>query len=407
MLQKLINWLDTYREVAFDLLRIYLGIGLFVRGVLFFYDVAAFKALLPAEPAWVSSSGVLSTVALIHIIGGALTNAAGSCREEVGPGALITAGFWTRIAALIQIPILFGAVFVSVAGLFSANQSFEFSMLVLFLLVLVFVYGSGRWSVEHYWKRRLAVQKLLDKLYDYRGTAFDLLRIYLGIGLFVRGMLFIADSGNFIQLLSPDSGAMLRSTVIVHYVALAHIFGGFMMTAGLLTRLAALVQIPILVGAVFVSQLQSGLMSADQSFEFATLTLFLLILIFLYGSGKWSSDYYLFGQKADAEAEAAAEALRTQRAAEILTHDVPDDEPFADPVGILAVPEAKTAPSSIEQMRADPLIMPQARYSFWGWFLFLVDVTPRPKEIVFRNIRTGQIVKRSKDPQVLEQFRYH
>ena len=393
MLQKLINWLDTYREVAFDLLRIYLGIGLFVRGVLFFYDVAAFTALLPADtPAWVGSGGLLQAVALIHITG----------------GALITAGFWTRIAALVQIPILFGAVFVSVAGLFSANQSFEFSMLVLFLLVLVFVYGSGRWSVEQYWKRgRMAVQKLLDKLYDYRGTAFDLLRIYLGIGLFIRGMLFIADSGNFIQLLSPDSGAMLRSTVIVHYVALAHVFGGFMMTAGLLTRLAALVQIPILVGAVFVSQLQSGLMSADQSFEFATLTLFLLILIFLYGSGKWSSDYYLFGQKADAEAEAAAEALRTQRAKEILTYDVPDDEPFADPVGILAVPEAKTAPSSIEQMRADPLIMPQARYSFWGWFLFLVDVTPRPKEIVFRNIRTGQVVKRSKDPQVLEQFRYH
>ena len=393
MLQKLINWLDTYREVAFDLLRIYLGIGLFVRGVLFFYDLAAFTTLLPTEtPVWVGSSSLLQIVALIHIIG----------------GGLIAVGLWTRIAALIQIPILFGAVFVSVAGLFSANQSFEFSTLVLFLLILVFIYGSGRWSVEHYWKRgRLAIQKLLDKLYDYRGTAFDILRIYLGIGLFIRGVLFITDSANFIQLLSPDSGAMLRSTVIVHYVSLAHVFGGLMMAAGLLTRVAALVQIPILVGAVFMSQLQGGLMAVNQSFEFSTLVLFLLILIFLYGSGKWSSDYYLFGQKADAEADAAVEAARTQLAAEILTHTVPDDEPFADPVGILAVPEAKTAPSSIEQLRADPLIMPQARYSFWGWFLFLVDVTPRPKEIIFRHIRTGQIVKRSKDPQVLEQFRYH
>ncbi len=393
MLQKLINWLDTYREVAFDLLRIYLGIGLFVRGVLFFYDVAAFTAVLPAEtPAWVASGGLLKVVALIHIIG----------------GALIAVGLWTRIVALVQIPILFGAVFLSVAGLFSANQSFEFSTLVLFLLVLVFVYGSGRWSVEHYWKRdRLAIQKLLDKLYDYRGTAFDLLRIYLGIGLFLRGVLFITDSANFIQLLSPDSGALLRSTVLVHYVSLAHVFGGMMMVAGLLTRVAALVQIPILVGAVFISQLQGGLMSADQSFEFSTLVLFLLILIFLYGSGRWSSDYYLFGQKADAAAEAAAEAARTQRAAEILTHEVPDDEPFADPVGMLAVPEAKTAPSSIEQLRADPMITAQPRYSFWGWFLFLADVTPRPKEIVFRNIRTGQVVKRSKDPEVIEQFRYH
>ena len=111
MLQKLISWLDTYREVAFDLLRIYLGLGLFVRGVLFFYDAAAFTTLLPEEtPSWVGSWGLLQVVALIHVIG----------------GALIAAGLWTRIAALIQIPILFGAVFLSVAGLFSANQSFEF-----------------------------------------------------------------------------------------------------------------------------------------------------------------------------------------------------------------------------------------------------------------------------------------
>lgn len=389
MVQKLIAWLDTYREVAFDLLRIYLGVGLFVRGVLFLYDPAAVTAMLPAEtPAWVASQGLLTVVALFHVVG----------------GGLITVGLWTRIAALAQVPILFGAVFLSVAGLFSADQSFEFSTLVLFLVVLIFIYGSGRWSVEHYWSGRLAIQRLLDKLYEYRGTAFDLLRIYLGLGLFARGVLFIADSGHFIQLLSPDSGALLRSTVLVHYVALAHIFGGMMMTTGLLTRLAALVQIPVLVGAVFVSQLQGGLLSASQSFEFSTLVLFLLILIFLYGSGKWSADYYLFVRKAAAEAE---EIARTERAAEILTHPVPEEEVFADPVGLLAVPEAKTAPTTLEQLRADPLITTQARYSFWGWFLFLVDVTPRPKEIVFVNVKTGKVVKRSKDPVVLEQFRYH
>ncbi|MCH8961262.1 MAG: DoxX family protein [Bacteroidetes bacterium] len=389
MLQKFVTWLDTYREVAFDLLRIYLGVGLFVRGVLFFYDPVAITAMLPPDtPAWVASGGLLNVVALVHIVG----------------GALIAVGFWTRIAALTQVPILFAAVFLSVAGLFSADQSFEFSTLVLFLVLLVFIYGSGRWSVEYYWKRdRLAIQKLFDKLYEYRETAFDVLRIYLGLGLFVRGVLFIADSGNFIELLSPDSGALLRSTLIVHYVALAHVFGGTMMVAGLLTRVAALVQIPVLVGAVFVSQLQGGLLTANQSFEFSTLVLFMLILVFLYGSGKWSADYYLFKRKAAAEAE---EARRTELAAEILTHEVPEEEAFADPIGTLAVPEVKTAPATIEELRDDPMVLAQARYSFWGWFLFLADVTPRPKEIVFRNIRTGKIIKRSKDPAVLEQFRY-
>ncbi len=389
MLQRLVTWLDTYREVAFDLLRIYLGVGLFVRGVLFFYDPVAITAMLPPDtPAWVASGGLLNVVALVHIVG----------------GALIAVGFWTRIAALTQVPILFAAVFLSVAGLFSADQSFEFSTLVLFLVLLVFIYGSGRWSVEYYWKRdRLAIQKLFDKLYAYRETAFDVLRIYLGLGLFVRGVIFFSDTSAFLELLSDSPSPWLTSTMLIHYVALAHLFGGTMMAAGLLTRVAALVQIPVLVGAVFVSQLQGGLLTANQSFEFSTLVLFMLILIFLYGSGKWSADYYLFKRKAAAEAE---EDRRTELAAEILTHEVPEEEAFADPIGALAVPETKTAPATIEELRDDPMILAQARYSFWGWVLFLGDVTPRPKEIVFRNIRTGKIIKRSKDPKVLEQFRY-
>lgn len=53
-------------------------------------------------------------------------------------------------SALVQLPILIGAVFLVHwnEGLLSANQSFEFSALVLFLLVLVCAFGSGRWSLD-------------------------------------------------------------------------------------------------------------------------------------------------------------------------------------------------------------------------------------------------------------------
>ena len=388
MLPKLIAWLNKYREVAFDLIRIYLGVGLFVRGVLFAYDGAAFAALLPeAAPAWLASGSTLTGVSFVHVLG----------------GGLIALGLWTRLAALVQIPVLFGAVFLSVAGLFSASQSFELSALVLFLLLLVFVCGSGRWSVDHYRKRRrAAIQLLLDKLYDYRAQAFDLLRIYLGIALFLRGILFIADAGAFMALLAEDSGALLRSTVLLHYVALAHIFGGFMMTAGLLTRVAALIQIPILMGAVLVTDIQGGLTSGAQGFEIAALTLFLLIVIFLYGSGKWSSDYYLFKR----QGPNATRVDRTARAAEILTHAVPADGPLVNPIELLAVPEEGTSADSVEALRQDPHVTTQARYSFGGWCLFLLDVTPRPREIVFRDVHSGQVIKRSKDPTVLQQFKY-
>ena len=389
MLQKFDAWLDEYREIAFDLIRIYLGIGLFARGILFLFDASTLVALLPeGAPAWLSESWVHLFVAGFHMVG----------------GLLITAGFWTRIAALSQVPILFGAVFLSLGSLFSANQSLELSSLVLFMLLLVVICGSGDWSLD-----RLIgsspndLRQLLAGLYRFRAHAFDLLRMYLGLGLLIRGMLFIADANSFMDLVGANSSAMLRSTVLLHYVAMSHLLGGFMLLTGLLSRVGALIQIPVLVGAVFVEEMAGGLTAGTQGFEIAMLTLFLLILIFLYGSGKISSDHYFFKRTSGPR---PTRTTVTGQAAEILLQDVPEDREFANPVDILKVPEALTSEESIKEIISNPHIVSQARYSFWGWALFLMDVTPQPKEIVFRDVHSGQILRRSKDPNVIKQFRY-
>ena len=389
MLQKFDAWLDEYREIDFDLIRIYLGIGLFARGILFLFDASTLVALLPeGAPAWLSESWVHLFVAGFHMVG----------------GLLITAGFWTRIAALSQVPILFGAVFLSLGSLFSANQSLELSSLVLFMLLLVVICGSGDWSLD-----RLIgsspndLRQVLARLYRFRAHAFDLLRMYLGLGLLIRGMLFIADANSFMDLVGANSSAMLRSTVLLHYVAMSHLLGGFMLLTGLLSRIGALIQIPVLVGAVFVEEMAGGLTAGTQGFEIAMLTLFLLILIFLYGSGKISSDHYFFKRTSGPRPTRTAV---TGQAAEILLQDVPEDREFANPVDILKVPEALTSEESIREIISNPYIVSQARYSFWGWALFLMDVTPQPKEIVFRDVHSGQILRRSKDPNVIKQFRY-
>ena len=389
MLQKFDAWLDEYREIAFDLIRIYLGIGLFARGILFLFDASTLVALLPeGAPAWLSESWVHLFVAGLHMVG----------------GLLITAGFWTRIAALSQVPILFGAVFLSLGSLFSANQSLELSSLVLFMLLLVVICGSGDWSLD-----RLIgsspndLRQVLARLYRFRAHAFDLLRMYLGLGLLIRGMLFIADANSFMDLVGANSSAMLRSTVLLHYVAMSHLLGGFMLLTGLLSRIGALIQIPVLVGAVFVEEMAGGLTAGTQGFEIAMLTLFLLILIFLYGSGKISSDHYFFKRTSGPR---PTRTTVTGQAAEILLQDVPEDREFANPVDILKVPEALTSEESIKEIISNPYIVSQARYSFWGWAMFLMDVTPQPKEIVFRDVHSGQILRRSKDPNVIKQFRY-
>jgi len=70
---------------------------------------------------------------------------------------------------------------------------------------------------------------------------FDLVRAYLGIGLFVRGVLFVSRPELVLGYLSSGESWFVPYA-IAHYVALAHLGGGLLLAFGLATRLAAFVQ---------------------------------------------------------------------------------------------------------------------------------------------------------------------
>lgn len=128
----------------------------------------------------------------------------------------------------------------------------------------------------------------------HRDLAFEFIRIYLGAGLMAKGVFFAMNVDEVMATMS--AGAMdVGNIFLAHYVALAHLVGGFMLLIGLLTRTAALVQIPILLGAVFLVHLREGLFERTQNLEFSLLVLFLLGLIFLHGGGRLSVDQRLFG----------------------------------------------------------------------------------------------------------------
>lgn len=120
----------------------------------------------------------------------------------------------------------------------------------------------------------------------------DLVRIYLGIGLFIRGVLIITNSrADFIQEMINRAGqTWLVHAFLLHYVALAHFVGGGMLMVGLLTRVAAMVQIPVLAGALLLVHRGEGLMTASQSLEFSALVLFMLTVIAVAGAGPLSID---------------------------------------------------------------------------------------------------------------------
>ncbi len=134
-----------------------------------------------------------------------------------------------------------------------------------------------------------SVPSVLRRLNTRRDLVLDVLRVYLGAGLFFRGLaLLVTDAG--LQQLAGASALRLELTGLSIYVMSAHLIGGALLTVGLFTRLAALVQLPVLVGAVTLVHWQDGLLSANQSLEFSALVLFLLVLVCLFGGGRWSLD---------------------------------------------------------------------------------------------------------------------
>lgn len=116
----------------------------------------------------------------------------------------------------------------------------------------------------------------------------DLLRVALGVFLFIKGIHFMANSQILIDLFKPLQN-MAGSMLIIHYVAPAHFIGGILIAFGLLTRWAVIAQLPILIGAVIINF--AGDMQAS-NLIIASISLLICIFFLFYGSGKHSADYY-------------------------------------------------------------------------------------------------------------------
>ena len=103
-------------------------------------DMMSLKALLAASSFNFLPDWVALVITWIHLL----------C------GFLITIGLFTRLSALIQIPILIGAVIINAStGIFTPGSELIFSMLVLVLLVFFLFEGGGELSLDHFIKTHL------------------------------------------------------------------------------------------------------------------------------------------------------------------------------------------------------------------------------------------------------------
>lgn len=116
----------------------------------------------------------------------------------------------------------------------------------------------------------------------------DFVRIALGFFLLLKGVEFADNMNKLMAMISSLPFGNLMMVILAHYVLFAHILGGVLLATGLLTRLACIIQIPVLIVAIFTNVF----------YQFSELTLSLLVLLllvyfFIIGSGRWSLDWYV------------------------------------------------------------------------------------------------------------------
>ncbi len=116
----------------------------------------------------------------------------------------------------------------------------------------------------------------------------DFLRIALGVFLIIKGFNFMGNTLELLELIKPMK-SLVGEMIAIHYVVPAHFIGGLLIVFGLLTRWAAVAQLPILIGAVIINF--AGEMNST-NLILASVALVLCIFFAFYGSGKRSMDKY-------------------------------------------------------------------------------------------------------------------
>jgi uncharacterized membrane protein YphA (DoxX/SURF4 family) len=131
---------------------------------------------------------------------------------------------------------------------------------------------------------------------------FIILRIALGLILMSKGINFMRDSTLLDSLIY---GPHYLAENNVHWLPIiitwVNLLGGFMILIGLMTRLMAFIQLPILVGAIIFINARRGGFAAGYELWLAILAFLLTVLFFVEGSGAISVDTYFYRNRGQSQ----------------------------------------------------------------------------------------------------------
>ncbi len=129
-------WGNRHHPKILDIVRMVLGLFLLSKGLIFMNNSAYLRYLIIDSRAiklpYDLISAIIYYVSYIHVLG----------------GGLIFLGLHTRLWCLLQLPIVFGAIFyVNITEPY-VNSELWLSILVLALLSVFLVFGSGPLSLD-------------------------------------------------------------------------------------------------------------------------------------------------------------------------------------------------------------------------------------------------------------------
>ncbi|MCZ4244714.1 DoxX family protein [Pedobacter punctiformis] len=114
----------------------------------------------------------------------------------------------------------------------------------------------------------------------------DFFRMALGIILIWKGIAFALNLEAFNNLMH---GAMLGTAIsislLAHLIIVLHIIGGLAIALGTHTRLFSLLNLPVLIGAVFFINLSQNIFRPYSEFWFSVIVLLGLICFLIEGNG--------------------------------------------------------------------------------------------------------------------------
>lgn len=117
----------------------------------------------------------------------------------------------------------------------------------------------------------------------------DIVRIALGLFLCYKGVDYLYNMSAMLNLITNKmSFGSFTSMLMSNYIAFAHILGGILLVLGVLTRFACVIQLPILLGAIFFINLSPEMYRPFSELALAILVFLLLVLFLVVGNGRLS-----------------------------------------------------------------------------------------------------------------------